>query len=57
MEKVTTKRLALYTGRTHPELAEEVASHLNLEVGHDNLVQFANGEMRCRFGESIRGSD
>ena len=25
MEKVTTKRLALYSGRTHPALAEEVA--------------------------------
>jgi ribose-phosphate pyrophosphokinase len=57
MEKVTTKRLALYSGRTHPELAHEVASHLNIELGHDNLVEFANGEVRCRFGESIRGSD
>ncbi|MGB7879196.1 MAG: ribose-phosphate diphosphokinase, partial [Ilumatobacteraceae bacterium] len=57
MEKVTTKRLALYSGRTHPELAQEVATHLNIELGHDNLVEFANGEVRCRFGESIRGSD
>ncbi len=57
MEKVTTKRLALYTGRTHPELAQEVASHLNIEVGHDNLVEFANGEVRCSFGESVRGTD
>ena len=37
MEKVTTKRLALYTGRTHPELAKEVATHLNIELGTDNL--------------------
>jgi ribose-phosphate pyrophosphokinase len=57
MEKVTTKRLALYSGRTHPDLAQEVAAHLNIELGHDNLVEFANGEVRCRFGESIRGSD
>ena len=57
MEKVTTKRLALFSGRTHPELAEEVATHLNIELGHDNLVEFSNGEIRCRFGESIRGSD
>ena len=57
MEKVTTKRLAIYTGRTHPGLAQEVASHLGLEVGHDNLVEFANGEVRCSFGESVRGSD
>ena len=57
MEKVTTKRLALYTGRTHPELAREVAAHLNIELGQDNLVTFSNGELRCRFGESVRGTD
>jgi len=57
MEKVTTKRLALYTGRTHPGLAEEVAGHLGIPVGQDNLVSFANGEMRCSFGESVRGTD
>jgi len=57
MEKVTTKRLALYTGRTHPELAEEVASHLNIQLGEDDLVEFSNGEVRCRFGESVRGTD
>ena len=57
MEKVTTKRLALYSGRTHPELAEEVATHLGIELGHPNIVEFANGEMRPRFGESVRGTD
>jgi len=57
MEKVTTKRLALYTGRTHRELAEEVAGHLGIPLGQDNLVSFANGEMRCSFGESVRGTD
>jgi len=57
MEKVTTKRLAIYTGRTHPELAQEVAKHLDIEVGSDNLVEFANGEVRCSFGESVRGTD
>ena len=57
MEKVTTKRFALYTGRTLPALAEEVAQHLSIEVGTDNLVEFANGEVRCSFGESVRGTD
>jgi len=57
MEKVTTKRLALYTGRTHPALAQEVATHLNIDLGTDNLVEFANGEVRCSFGESVRGTD
>jgi ribose-phosphate pyrophosphokinase len=57
MEKVTTKRLALYTGRTHPDLAAEVAAHLGIDLGDPNVVQFANGEIRPRFAESIRGSD
>ncbi len=57
MEKVTTKRMALFSGRTHPELAMEVADHLGIDVGDANIVQFANGEIRPRFNESIRGSD
>jgi ribose-phosphate pyrophosphokinase len=57
MEKVTTKRMSLYSGRTHPSLAIEVAEHLGTDLGNPGLVQFANGEIRCRFGESIRGSD
>ncbi len=57
MEKVTTKRMALYSGRTHPALAHEVAAHLNVDLGNPNIVQFANGEIRVRFGESVRGDD
>ena len=57
IDKVTTKRMALYTGRTHPALAAEVAQHLNVQLGEANIVEFANGELRPRFGESIRGGD
>ncbi|MEN9822141.1 MAG: phosphoribosylpyrophosphate synthase [Actinomycetota bacterium] len=57
MQKVTTKQMALYSGSTHPDLAREVAAHLGTELGNPGLVTFANGEVRCRFGESIRGND
>ena len=57
MEKFTTKRMSLFTGRTHPALAQEVAEHLGIALTDPNLVQFANGEIRPRFTESIRGSD
>jgi ribose-phosphate pyrophosphokinase len=57
LEKVTTKRLSLFTGRTHPELAKEVANHLGVPLGDANLVEFANGEIRPRFADSIRGGD
>ena len=57
IDKVTTKRLSLYTGRTHPQLAEEVAGHLGIRLGDANLVEFANGEVRPRFADSVRGGD
>ena len=57
MEKVTTKRLSLFSGRTHPQLAQEVADHLGVELGDANIVEFANGEIRPRFADSIRGGD
>ena len=57
MERVTTKRLALFTGRTHPALAEEIANVLDVELGDPQLVDFANGEIRARFADSVRGTD
>ena len=57
MDKLTTKRMALFSGRTHPALATEVAGHLGIQLGDVNLVEFANGEVRPRFAESVRGSD
>jgi hypothetical protein len=39
MERVTTKKLALYSGRTHRSLAEEIADHLDVELGDANLVE------------------
>ena len=57
MELVTKKRFVLYSGRAHLALAEEIAEHLGVELGHPNVQDFANGEMRPRFGESVRGSD
>jgi ribose-phosphate pyrophosphokinase len=57
IEKVTTKKLAIYSGRTHPALAEEVAEHLGLSLGDPNIVEFSNGEIRPRFAESVRGTD
>lgn len=49
--------MVLYSGRAHPALAREVAGHLNITLGEADVVQFANGEIRPRFGESIRGGD
>jgi ribose-phosphate pyrophosphokinase len=57
MELVSKKRMLLYSGRSHPELAEEIAAHLGETLGEPNLKTFKNGELHCQFDESIRGSD
>ncbi len=57
MELVPKRKLHLLSGRSHPMLAEEIAAHLGVELSHPNLVDFANGEIRPRFDESVRGAD
>jgi ribose-phosphate pyrophosphokinase len=57
MELVTTKRMKLFSGRAHPELAHEIAECLGQKIEEANIVDFANGEIHCKFGESVRGSD
>ena len=57
MELVTKKKLQLYSGRAHRALAEAIAANLTVELGETNLREFANGEIHCRFGESLRGAD
>ena len=57
MELVPTRRLELVTGRSHPELAVEIAQHLGVTLGETNLREFADSELHCRYGSSIRGVD
>ena len=57
MELAAKKRLQLYAGRSHPDLARAVADHLGVELGDPQLRTFPNGEIKCRFGESVRGAD
>jgi ribose-phosphate pyrophosphokinase len=57
LELITKKRLHLVAGRSHRELAVEVAQCLGVELGEVNIAEFANGEIHCRFGQSIRGAD
>ncbi|WP_007023512.1 ribose-phosphate diphosphokinase [Saccharomonospora iraqiensis] len=51
------KNLMLFSGRSHVELAEEVAKSLNVTITPQTLHSFANGELYVRYEESVRGSD
>lgn len=57
MELLSKHRLQLYCGRSHPALAESIAEHLGVHVGACEIIDFPNGEIRARFGESVRGAD
>jgi ribose-phosphate pyrophosphokinase len=57
VETVTSKRLLLAAGRSHPELAEAVARELGVELAKLSAYDFANGEVFVRFEESVRGCD
>lgn len=51
------KRLVLVSGRAHPELADDVARELDVELLPTTAYDFANGEIYVRFSESVRGAD
>ncbi|MGW6175033.1 ribose-phosphate diphosphokinase [Arthrobacter sp. NPDC055138] len=51
------KRLVLASGRAHPELAQQIAKELDIELLPTSAYDFANGEIYVRFEESVRGTD
>jgi ribose-phosphate pyrophosphokinase len=51
------KRLMLVSGRANPMLAARIADKLGVELSDANLKTFANGEVYCRYEESVRGAD
>jgi ribose-phosphate pyrophosphokinase len=57
LERGPQKRLMVFAGRSHPELAHNIAEKLGVELGGIELKSFANGETYCRYLESIRGAD
>jgi ribose-phosphate pyrophosphokinase len=57
IETVTSKRLLLVAGRSHPQLADAVSRELGVAVANLSAYDFANGEIFVRFEESVRGAD
>ena len=57
IERGPSGKLMLFAGRSHPVLAQRIADQLNIELGDVKLKTFANGEIYCRYKESIRGAD
>jgi ribose-phosphate pyrophosphokinase len=57
LERPTGKRLMVFSGRSHPDLANAISEQLGVELGAIELHTFGNDETYCRYDESIRGAD
>ncbi|ACI18545.1 ribose-phosphate diphosphokinase [Dictyoglomus thermophilum] len=51
------KCLALYSGTSNRELAEEVAKYLGVELGEIEIRRFSDGEIYARIARSVRGAE
>src|SRR4030065_1692923 len=49
--------LKLFTGTSNTELAREVSTYLNLDLGDTTVSTFSDGEIMVRLNENARGSD
>ena len=57
MELVTKKHLYLVSGRASAPMGADIANELSVPLGDASLDDFANGEIHCRYQESVRGAD
>src|SRR4051812_13860299 len=57
IERGPQKRLMVFSGRSHADLAKRITDQLGIQLGEVTLETFANGETYCRYDESIRGAD
>jgi ribose-phosphate pyrophosphokinase len=57
LEVEARKRLMLFSGRANPNLAAKIASKLGVGLGSVTLKTFTNGEVYCRYDQSVRGAD
>ncbi len=49
-------RMMLFSGTANPDLAHEIARHLNKSLGNVVISRFADSEIYVRFLDSVRGA-
>jgi ribose-phosphate pyrophosphokinase len=54
---MTNKRAMLFTGRSHPELAKEIAECFGVKIGSMEVQLFPDGEIGVQIKENVRGRD
>ncbi len=49
--------MMVFTGNANPELAQQVAKHLGIELGRADVGRFSDGEIMLELLENVRGRD
>ena len=49
--------LKVFSGRSNPDLSERITDYLGIPLGELTIKNFADGELRMKYGENIRGKD
>ncbi len=57
METTAFSNLKLFACNSHPELAQEIASLMGVELGKSTVSKFSDGEISVSIWESVRGKD
>lgn len=55
--EAASKSFTLFAGSSHPALAQEIATHLGVNLGKILLSRFPDGEISVELLESVRGHD
>ena len=51
------KNIKVFTGNSHPELANEIAKILGVPMGASKVSTFSDGEISVDINETVRGAD
>ncbi len=51
------RNIKLFTCTSHPELAQEIADDMGVELGKATVTKFSDGEISVSIWESVRGKD
>ena len=51
------KKVCLFSGNAHPQLAHAIATYLETPLGKIKVQRFSDGETFCEINENVRGVD
>ena len=49
--------IKVFSGRSHPQRAEDICNHLGIEVGKSHTVRFSNENLMVQIDENVRECD